>query len=821
VAALIDGMTIHKGLGIKIRSANKGKGNRDPGNGAEDLSVLISVQNRMQLREEWKNVEFLLIDEVSLLSLQLLADIDHALRFAKERPDLWFGGVNVIFAGDFYQYLSVGGSPLYTPISAYARQNDAEIQNRLGRMAWKTVSTVVNLTEQHRMKDDPEYGQAVMCLRSRNCTPEDVDLFNSRVTKSLNNPGGIDMGNDENINATAIVTTNELREVLNARKANSACTGELVMCAAQDKLSCELSDADRTKLLHMNVSSLKSTGTLPGFVVLFEGMPVILRGRNLSTDLGITNGSQGTVRRIFTSISSTGMRYATCVLVEFPLSKVRLTTLPTGYFPILPTTWTFLTLLDVDQPTQKKIRVTRSQLPIQPGFAVTGHASQGKTLTHVLVDMHEGGFAAYVAASRARTRQGLCLTERVSLTQLNKRVSNDLFAESKRFEALEHNSLVNHGFLKGELMNVPDAEGELRLTRCSISVRYSDPSSKDKPTLHKKRAIRSSDPSSLPDPLPCNQRPKKRPRLTIETSEFPVTQALTTIPDLVKSAFGCRWSTNDWSCAYDSVFMALFYVFRGGSLSMQETWLGSNTLLGQLASSFNRLMLSDESMTSADLFDLLRDRMRDSLSAMDPVNFPRHGLHFTSVGRIMDTVFLDNMPILMCVQEEGASSTQGMYHKLNFALPSLCSPVSWISPDSGRITLQDWIMTFIQRETEKLRASNCAGSLPAEVKIVLERLPSILFFEIVSSSSCAIIPSITLVLPSQGVDTTYELCAILYYGTHHFTARVFFLGKTWNYDGRLNGGCPVAYSPALVDTNEEHLSHLDGRVAHILVYVLL
>jgi hypothetical protein len=187
----------------------------------------------------------------------------------------------------------------------------------------------------------------------------------------------------------------------------------------------------------------------------------------------------------------------------------------------------------------------------------------------------------------------------------------------------------------------------------------------------------------------------------------------------------------------------------------------------------------------------------------------------------MDTMFPDNMPILMCIQEEGVSSMQGMYHKLNFALPSLCSPVSWISLDSGRITLQDWIVTFMQRETKKLRASNCAGSLPAEVKIVLERLLSILFFKIASSSSCAIIPSITLVLPSQGVDTIYELCVLLYYGTHHFTACVFFLGKTWNYDGRINGGCPVAYLPAPADTNEEHLSHLDRRVAHILVYVLL
>ena len=108
-------MTIHKGLGIKIHSQRKGKGNREPGED-EDLSVVISVKNHTQLCDEWKNVEFLLVDESSLLSLQLIAKIDHALRFAKERPDVWFGGVALIFAGDLFQYPPVGRSPLYTPI---------------------------------------------------------------------------------------------------------------------------------------------------------------------------------------------------------------------------------------------------------------------------------------------------------------------------------------------------------------------------------------------------------------------------------------------------------------------------------------------------------------------------------------------------------------------------------------------------------------------------------------------------------------------------------------------------------------------------------
>jgi len=72
---------------------------------------------------------------VSLVSLQLLAKIDHALQFAKKKPHLWFGGVTIIFSGDFFQFPPMSGSALYMPILSYAGQNDAEIQKRLGCLA--------------------------------------------------------------------------------------------------------------------------------------------------------------------------------------------------------------------------------------------------------------------------------------------------------------------------------------------------------------------------------------------------------------------------------------------------------------------------------------------------------------------------------------------------------------------------------------------------------------------------------------------------------------------------------------------------------------
>jgi len=90
-ACLIDGMTIHKGLGIKIVSSERqGKGRRNVGDSHDDMSLLVSVQNKTNIREEWQNVEVALIDECSMLGEDLLCESDQALRFAKEVPGEWF-----------------------------------------------------------------------------------------------------------------------------------------------------------------------------------------------------------------------------------------------------------------------------------------------------------------------------------------------------------------------------------------------------------------------------------------------------------------------------------------------------------------------------------------------------------------------------------------------------------------------------------------------------------------------------------------------------------------------------------------------------------
>lgn len=176
----------------------------------------------------------------------------------------------VIFAGDFYQYPPVGGTALYTPIAPYAGLSDKEVAKRLGRLAWKTVNAVVTLDEQERMKTDPEYGAAVCRLRTRECTFEDVELFNTRVVKSTANKNGIDMSLPENESAAAIVRTNILREILNVRKAEANCADgikNLIVCAALDKCATiQLNKHDRETLLNLNLTSSKIQNALPGFV---------------------------------------------------------------------------------------------------------------------------------------------------------------------------------------------------------------------------------------------------------------------------------------------------------------------------------------------------------------------------------------------------------------------------------------------------------------------------------------------------------------------------------------------------------------------------
>src|SRR5260370_22694280 len=117
---------------------------------------------------------------------------------------------------------------------------------------------------------------------------------------------------------------------------------------------------------------------LPPHLDLYIGAPVVLRNRNLSQELHITKGAQGIARGILREMSpGSCASYATVALVEFESSPVKLSYLPTGYFPITPISSRIRASLHNPHTNSSfSILAMMHQLPIQLAFAITSHGAK-------------------------------------------------------------------------------------------------------------------------------------------------------------------------------------------------------------------------------------------------------------------------------------------------------------------------------------------------------------------------------------------------------------------------------------------------------------
>ncbi|CAF3022248.1 unnamed protein product [Rotaria sp. Silwood2] len=114
-AAEIDDMTIHSFLG-------------EQRNFGEPQTI---KPGDAKLEKEWRSIEYLLIAEMSMVGLTLLAK--------HSDPQVSFGGVTVIFFGDYLQYRSVYDALLHTDLTlapktkSRKRPTEKEIQQRVVR----------------------------------------------------------------------------------------------------------------------------------------------------------------------------------------------------------------------------------------------------------------------------------------------------------------------------------------------------------------------------------------------------------------------------------------------------------------------------------------------------------------------------------------------------------------------------------------------------------------------------------------------------------------------------------------------------------------
>jgi len=159
----IHGMTLHSAL----RLNNAGK---------------KTDKRKIDLIAMWHNVDYLIIDKVSMIGYRLLLQIHEALCEAKENSNL-FGGINIIFVGDFAQLPPVGDVKLYTHIAKEKIGSSTGQKNVFRKLLWLSINKVIILKElvHQDVQKDMSFTELLTRLQDGMCIQDDYEFLSSKL----------------------------------------------------------------------------------------------------------------------------------------------------------------------------------------------------------------------------------------------------------------------------------------------------------------------------------------------------------------------------------------------------------------------------------------------------------------------------------------------------------------------------------------------------------------------------------------------------------------------------------------------------------------
>ena len=442
-ARLIGGNTLHSLAQISSKKGGKTEGDRR--SHKTDKSSLMST---------WKNVKYLIIDEVSMLGALLMSKLSQRMCQAMgNNPNACgvpFGGVNVIFCGDFGQLQLVD-----TSLFAHRLVKAPDIQEGRcpkgtgalhGAFLWRTVNTVVELEKNQRQAADPDYAAFLARLRLGRCIPpgkegvmSDYDYLKPRFLENIIARGE---SLDNFSEALIIVGTKKLRDAFNNTLVtfHSKRKGQQGhKYYSQDTVAGNTVSPEFQRHLWGLPSSVveDSLGVLP----LFIGMLVTVTD-NLALDDGVVNGSVGEVVSILYDSDLEGRRYAKVVHVRIEGSELQIPGMEVGVVPIFPSLkYVGSKAKNLHLPGGTK-SFSRVQLPLLPAYAVTDYKSQGRSTRTAYVDIWSSrGQGAYVMLSRVTTLKGVVILRCFPPDKLYQRLPTDLRNELNHLDDLKAETL--------------------------------------------------------------------------------------------------------------------------------------------------------------------------------------------------------------------------------------------------------------------------------------------------------------------------------------------------------------------------------------------
>lgn len=357
VAALnIKGQTIHRFFGFPINIS---------------VEKIISRQFLPRAKRIYKNLETLVIDEVSMLRADLLDCIDAFLRLYGPAPELPFGGVQMVFVGDLYQLPPV--------ISAQEQSFFAEKYASpyfFSAEVFRSIPLeVIELKKIYRQKDR-DFIELLSRFRSNSITDADIEKLNSR----LNQKQELTDFQDFQIWLTA---TNKQADNINQRRLEAL---EGILYA---------SDAV--------IDGTFSQDFYPAGDVLYFKIGAQIMFLNNDSKNRWVNGSLGYIEKI--KLDNGRVKHISVRLHQ----DHRLV-------EVFPYSWEIYKYTLEGKEIISEVIGSFTQFPFRPAWAVTIHKSQGKTFDNVILDIGRGTFAAgqlYVALSRCTSFEGLSLSQPV------------------------------------------------------------------------------------------------------------------------------------------------------------------------------------------------------------------------------------------------------------------------------------------------------------------------------------------------------------------------------------------------------------------------